>query len=232
MKKIAFAYLLSAFTVNSWAARPFVTDDARLTTVSSCQLESWMRNYPNSSELWILPACNFGGNLEITMGGGGAKYTDSTTSSDYIFQAKTLFLPLTTNHFGWGFAAGTVRHPEINPGPNQLGNTYAYLPYSASFVDDAIILHTNLGWLQDQATRQDNLTWGIGGEFQTVSARLSAIAEAYGDNHTPAYWQVGGRFAIIPDRVQVDATVGQQFSATSAGRWLSLGLRLTPEHIF
>lgn len=232
MKKIAFACLLSLSTMQSWAARPFVTDDARLTTASSCQLESWIRKYPDSSELWILPACNFGGNLEITMGGGGAKNTDSTTTSDYIFQAKTLFRPLTSNNFGWGLSLGTVRHPEINPGPNQLGNTYAYLPFSASFENDAIIMHTNLGWLQDQATRQDNLTWGIGGEFQTTSSRISAIAEAFGDNHNPAYWQVGGRFAIIPDRVQIDATIGQQFSGASAGRWLSFGLRLTPEHLF
>ena len=31
-----------------------------------------------------------------------------------------------------GFAVGTIRHPEINPGPNMLGNTYAYIPLSVS----------------------------------------------------------------------------------------------------
>lgn len=166
------------------------------------------------------------------MGGGAAKNANATTTSDYIFQAKILFRPLTTNDFGWGLGIGTIRHPEINPGPNQLGNTYAYLPYSVSFKDDALVLHINLGWLQDQATRQDNLTWGVGGEFQTAFPRLSAIAETYGDNRTPSYWQLGGRFAIIPGRVQIDATVGQQFSASTSARWVSLGLRLTPEHFF
>jgi len=53
----------------AWAARPFMTDDARLTTGGSCQLETWSRRYSDRSEFWALPACNPTGNLEITAGG-------------------------------------------------------------------------------------------------------------------------------------------------------------------
>ncbi|MBL8427420.1 MAG: hypothetical protein JNM16_08135, partial [Dechloromonas sp.] len=119
----------------AFAARPFVTDDARLTTAGSCQLESWMRIYPDSKELWALPACNPTGNLEFTVGGGRARHDDAPATSDYVFQAKTLFRPLETNDWGIGFAVGTIRHPEINPGPNMLGNTYAYIPLSVSLND-------------------------------------------------------------------------------------------------
>jgi len=217
--------------MQAWAARPFVTDDARLTTAGSCQLESWMRIYSGSREIWALPACNPGGNLEITMGGGGAKNTGEKATNDYVFQAKTLFRPLESNDWGWGLAIGTVRHPEINPGPNLLGNTFTYLPFSASFNDDEVILHGNLGWLRDRATRQDNMTWGVGSEFQAAS-RIAAIAETFGDNHNRPYWQVGGRFAIVPNRVQIDATIGQQISGPTSGRWVSFGLRLTPDRLF
>lgn len=82
----------------AWAACPFVTDDARLTTAGSCQLESWTRLYPNSTELWALPACNPTGNLEITVGGGAAKLGEATGWTDnYVLQAKTLFKTLEPN---------------------------------------------------------------------------------------------------------------------------------------
>lgn len=231
MNRCCFALFLGFISFNTFAARPFVTDDARLTTAGSCQLESWTRLYKGSQEAWALPACNPSGNLEFTFGGGRARNEGEKSTADYVLQAKTLWRPLRTNDWGAGLAVGTIRHPEISPGPNLLGNTYAYLPLSVSIRDDVMILHTNVGWLKDRATRQDRLTWGVGAELQ-LSPRLLTIAEAYGDNHARPYWQLGSRFAIVPDLLQVDATVGQQFSGPGTTRWISFGLRLTPASLF
>jgi hypothetical protein len=231
LQKILLPAILGITAAQSWAARPFVTDDARLTTAGSCQLESWMRVYPDSREFWALPACNPGGNLEFTLGGGHAKVDGEQATNDYLVQAKTLFRPLESNDWGWGLALGTIRHPDISPGPNLLGNVYAYVPLSVSFNDDSVVMHTNIGWLKDRASGTHNMTWGVGGEFK-IASRLLAIAETFGDNHNQPYWQLGGRFAIVPNRVQVDATLGQQFSGSSSRRWISFGLRLTPERLF
>lgn len=213
------------------AARPFVTDDARLTTAGSCQVESWVRVYPDSREVWALPACNPGGNLEFTVGGGRAKVRSEAGTEDYVFQVKTLLKPLATDGWGWGLAAGTVRHPDISPGPNLLGNTYAYLPASFSFAADRVIVHTNVGWLRERVTNRDNLTWGVGAELQ-ATPRLLLIAEAFGDHRNRPYAQAGARFSIVPNLFQVDATVGRQFSDRPGGRWVSFGLRFTPEKLF
>lgn len=213
------------------AARPFVTDDARLTTVASCQLESWVRSYPQSREAWVLPACNPGGNLEITLGQGLARSDSTGVAKDYVFQAKTLFRQLESNGWGWGLALGKVAHPGVNPGPNLLGNTYAYVPASFSFLDDRAIVHANLGWLRERGSQRHNLTWGLGGEF-VLGERSSVIAETFGDNRAKPYWQTGMRFFVIPNRVQVDATVGQQQEGGRDSRWFSFGLRLTPERLF
>ncbi len=214
------------------AARPLVTDDARLTTAGSCQLETWLRADHQHQELWALPSCNPGGNLEITMGGGQAIPESGPRTVDYVFQAKTLFRPLTPGNWGWGLAIGTVRHPKIQPGPNLLGNTYAYLPFSLSMTaDDRIVLHGNLGWLQDKARNNTSTTWGIGGEFR-LSERLQGIAESFGDDHGRPYWQAGLRFGIVPERIQIDATIGRQLAPTETPRWFTLGLRLTPERLF
>lgn len=215
----------------AWGARPFVTDDARLTTTGSCQLESWSRIYPHSRELWALPACNPGGNLEITAGMGSTRGDGQAPSEDYVLQAKTLFKPLESNGWGWGLTVGKVAHPGINPGPNLLGNTYAFLPASFSFLDDRLVLHANLGWLREKASRQDNLTWGMGGEW-SLGSRTSLIAETFGDNREKPYWQAGLRFFIVPERVQVDASLGRQADGGRDSQWISFGLRLTPEHFF
>lgn len=144
------------------AARPFVTDDARLTNEGQCQLESWTRQYRGSSEYWLIPACNLHGNLEISLGTGLAYNNLDKRSQDYIVQGKTLFRKLSTDDWGWGLALGHVMHPAVNLGPNLLGNTYGYIPVSRSFKQDAIIIHMNMGWLRDIATRDNKLTWGMG----------------------------------------------------------------------
>lgn len=232
MKIVALPCLLGLLLgAPAWAARPFVTDDARLATAGSCQLESWLRIYPDSRETWALPACNPFGNLELTLGGGMASGVEGQTT-DYVFQLKTLFKPLTSNGWGLGLAVGTVRHPEISPGPNLLGNSFAYLPLSMAFHDDRLILHANLGWLRDHASSQDKMTWGLGAELQTGAPRLALIAESFGDDKARPYWQTGVRFAVVPNLFQIDATLGQQMGGDNASRWLSLGLRWTPERLF
>lgn len=213
------------------AARPFVTDDARLTTAGSCQLETWVRSYRDSHEVWALPACNPTGNLEFTVGAGRARTDGERGTNDHVFQLKTLFRPLSTNGWGWGLGVGTVRHPSINPGPNLLGNTYAYVPMSFSFLDDRVVVHANVGWLKERATQRHNATWGMGSELQ-AAPRVTLVAEAFGDNRQNPYWQMGGRLAIVPNRVQVDLTLGQQFAGPNASRWVSLGLRFTPDELY
>jgi hypothetical protein len=223
--------LLAAISGQSIAARPFVTDDARLTNAESCQLESWSRSYKNSNEFWVLPACNITGNFEITAGSGNATNTDLPATSDFILQGKTLFRELTTNGWGWGLAIGKVNHPNVAPGPNLLGNTYAYIPISFSTLNDKVIFHTNVGWLKDKATQTHRATWGVGAEIQ-ASQRILLIAESFGDNQVKPYWQMGARYAVVPQLFQIDTTIGQQFNGTIDTRWISFGIRLTPERIF
>ena len=215
------------------AARPFVTDDARMTAAGSCQLESWTRFYDDNTEVWALPACNPTGNLELTFGAGQARYQDTplSTSEDYVLQAKTLFRILETNGWGWGAAVGTVRHPEINPGPNLHGNTYIYFPFSMSFADDRVVAHLNAGWLHDKSLSRERFTWGIGSEIN-ATPRLMVVAESFGDDRDRPYWQTGVRYAIVPNLFQVDATVGTQSGMGNAHHWFSLGVRYTPASLF
>lgn len=219
-KKFTLIFIiLSAVTNMVWAARPFVTDDARLTTAGSCQIESWTRVYRTSTEVWALPACNPTGNFEVTLGQGRAFYdaVGSEPADDYIFQAKTLIRPLETNGYGFGLAAGTVRHPAVSPGPNLFGNSYIYLPYSTSFANDQLVVHINGGWLKERTTEKNLATWGVGTEWN-VNERVTWLVEAFGESNPNTYWQAGGRFSLIPHLLQVDTTLGRAASGSGDHR--------------
>jgi hypothetical protein len=213
------------------AARPFMTDDARLTTEGSCQLESWTRSYANRSEYWALPACNPTGNFEITAGGGQFRSDGQAHTHDRVLQAKTLLRPLQSNNWGLGLAVGRVWHPAAQPGPNNLGSTFVYLPMSVSRRDDQLVFHANLGWVQDAQSRLNSTTWGGGAEYW-VHPQVMVIAEAFGDDRQKPFVQSGVRFSVIPGVFQLDITRGTQPGGIGRQTWTSLGLRYTPDKLF
>lgn len=222
-----FLVLLALFQASTaaHAARPMITDDARTVDAKACQLETWVKFNRDSTEFWALPACNFTGNLELTLGGARGEDKGGTRTSDVVLQGKTVFKPLETNGWGWGLGFGNVRHPAINTQNNLIGDLYAYAPLSFSFHDDRFVLHTNLGWLQEKETRHDRMTWGIGSETQ-IDQRTWLIAEAFGQNQDKSFYQAGLRYWIKPGHVQVDTTYGNRLGSDTQERWLSIGMRL------
>jgi hypothetical protein len=204
------------------AARPMITDDARIVDAKSCQLESWVSKSRHSTLYWALPACNFTGDLELTAGGARAEDDSGTGTSDFVLQGKTLFRRLQTNGWGTGLAVGADHHPRLGAGGRDW---YAYVPTSFSFADDRFLLHTNLGWLREQQSGRDRLTWGLGSETQ-LTRETWLIAETFGKNQGRPFFQAGLRHWLITDRMQIDATFGNRFGQMSEERWFSIGLRL------
>ena len=231
MPRLFFSLFVLLASTPALAARPFFTDDARLTTSGSCQLESWTRIYKGSNQFWAFPACNPKGNFEITAGIGNSQLTGESAVNDYVLQGKTLLRNLTTNDYGIGLAVGQIHHPSSTTGPNGLGSTYAFFPLSVSTNNDMLIFHTNLGWLNDKQTQQQQMTYGFGAEVQT-SSRVLFVAEFFGDNKTKPYWQTGARYSLIPNLLQLDATIGQQFNHGTSTRWISFGFRYIPDSLF
>lgn len=223
--------LILLVPLSTYAARPLVTDDARLTKSGSCQVESWVKTYSGGNEFWALPACNPFGNFEVTLGTAISKQKNEPTTDDYIFQAKTLFKELSDGGWGMGMAIGTAQHEnKLYPGPNGIGSTYVYFPISHSFLDDKLITHVNLGYIHYKHSSQESVTWGLGGEYK-LKDNLLYVLESFGDHRTSAYAQTGLRYSIVPDILQVDTTVGRQFN-TDNSTWLSIGVRYTPDKFF
>lgn len=227
IKKHLPALALLAGLPAAHAARPMMTDDARLTDAEACQLETWAHHHRQRNELWALPACNPGGNFELTLGGALARADGRADSGAVLVQGKTLFRPLDTNGFGVGLAAGYA----TQPGNGQSGSPYFYVPASLSFADDRLVVHANLGAMHDRPSRGTRLTWGLGSEIR-LAGRLQAIAESYGQDKGSAFVQFGLRYWLRPERVQLDTTWGSQLGHVRDERWLSLGLRLITPALF
>ena len=208
------------------AARPMITDDARLVDPKACQVESWLRvNRGRADELWAIPSCNPTGKLELALGGSLLRDGSGLSTGNSLAQAKTLFRPLVTNGFGWGLAIGVAHDPAIGTTANLIDNYYAYVPASLSLADDAVVVHLNLGALHDRQAHDTRGTWGLGTEVR-LSGRTQFIAETFGESGSRPFGHAGVRVWLIPDRLQADTTLGLRLGgAAQAERWISVGLR-------
>ncbi len=101
----------------AFAARPFVTDDARIVDEGGCQIESFVKRQRkfNEQEFWFLPGCTPTGPVELTLGGIRTDNAETGTSSGAIVQAKTLIRTLRTNDYGLALTLGATRINPIDP---------------------------------------------------------------------------------------------------------------------
>lgn len=223
---LAAALLLPVFGLrHAQAARPFVTDDARVVDPGGCQIETFAKRQRrlDEREFWFLPACNPWGRVEFTL---GRSWVDGSAPGDSRFnlmQAKTLLKALQTNGSGYAFTVGAAR---VTPfaGPHAT-NPYVNGIGSFSFADDKVVVHANLGAIADRQAAMTRATWGLGAEIQ-FHPRLYGIVEAYGQRADKPTRHLGLRLWVVPNKVQFDATVGTQRSGPPGRSFGSLGLRL------
>jgi hypothetical protein len=219
--------LLGLAPIAAFAARPFVTDDARVVPEGGYQIETFVKRQRSfgEREAWFLPACNPSGNLEITLGGLNIQNDADGRASTLIAQGKTIFKPLQTDSYGIAASLGAARQRPFAADAASHWSPYVNLISSISLRSDAVVIHVNAGALDDRNTGVLRPTGGLGAEI-LVAPRLYAIVEAYGQKGEKASQQIGLRLWVVPDRVQVDGTLGSQRSGPPAREWMSLGLRL------
>lgn len=195
------------------AARPFVTDDARIVDPGGCQIETFykeQRTY-KGSEFWFLPACNPGA-VELTLGANRME-----DDHNVVLQAKALFKPLETNGYGLAGSMGVFG-----------GDPYVNGIASFSFFGDRAVVHANLGMVHDGERNELRGAWGLGLEALLFAPRLYGILETYGIKGEKPTLHYGLRFWIVPNRVQVDATHGTQkaWDSEPERRFNTVGLRI------
>lgn len=205
------------------AARPLVTDDARIVDAKACQLETWIKRHGGTLEYWAVPACTPVDNVEITAGGALAWERGGEAGRRFdsaLLQFKTLLRPFDERTWGMGLVAGALEHPYESS--DLLGSFYTYAPISLALAPD-IALHLNPGWLYERNSDRRALTWGAGGEVG-LTPHIQWIGETYGEEGDGNYYQAGFRFWVVPEHVQIDTTYGNRFGGGES--FWTFGLRL------
>lgn len=208
----------------AWAGRPLTTDDATILGDKSCQVQSWMQRNASQTEYWLLPACNFSGNLEWTVG-SVRTVGSGRARNQAVVQGKTIFKPLEANGWGLGLAVGS----QFDSDRAEDGNFFVNLPLSFSFHDDRVLLHLNAGWLHKNATGDDVATWGVASEWQW-NARTGLSVETFRQDVGKPYYQFSVRHQLT-ERLQIDASYGHRFDGSEQGRFVSIGIVLVADKI-
>lgn len=220
-----FVLCLALHASHAFAARPLNTDDANVVDPQSCQDESWIKQSKSNIERWIVPGCNFFGDTEISVGANFQSNTGLPSSRFHLMQAKKRWRVLEPGDWGISTTLGTLKQSGL-ASSETTHDLYLNVPITWSLGQDRFA-HLNVGWVKHQAQGYGAKTWGMAIE-QPFNQRVVGILETYGEEKQNTKYQVGLRFWIIPQRVQIDTTVGNVWSSASNSgqRWMSVGLRL------
>ncbi len=221
MKRTAAALLLAVASAFVHAGRPLTTDDASVLQDKACQLEAWIDRGREATQSWLVPACNFGGGIEWQAGFARSREMQRSFFSGAYVQAKVVLQPIDASTWGYGLVAGVSRFP-AQAAHRRYENPYLIVPITTK-IGEATHLHLNAGWSRDRLARRDATLWAAAVETP-LSPRIDAVAEAFGTNREKPFLRAGGRFVVIPNRLDLDLTVVTRPGGTRAERYVSLGL--------
>lgn len=232
----AVAASLAIFFARPADAQQFVVDDAEIVDRNACQFEAWH----GQTGSWILPACQFIPNLEITAGIGFVDEGGDTRDVEYVVQAKYLFRELRPNDIAFGLVAGFGFDPLAQVTGQRLHGFFAYVPATVSLFDDRAFVHGNLGFaLEDgdylygpghdvgHGHEYRRLTWGLRTDVW-ITPRAALIAEIFGEDRLYPEFQVGTRYVAIPERLEVDLSWAGNTEPGFSGAGWSFGISWTP----
>jgi hypothetical protein len=206
------------------AARPMSTDDANIVDEKSCQLETWAKTTRTSLERWAMPGCNFGGDMEWTVGGNAQTEDNVGKTQFWVGQVKKRWVPVAHGQLGISTTVGVMStQPATAERPNDK-DYFFNVPVTLSLGQDRFV-HINAGGVQHQSLGVSRPTWGVGGELP-LTASVIGIAETYGEAAMGTRYQVGLRIWVVPQRVQIDTTYGNRIGQPEHERWFTVGLRL------
>ena len=226
MKKLLHIALfaLGIFYLNlSYAARPMLTDDARIVDPKACQLESWIRDSKHITEYWALPSCNVSENLEVTIGGSLEGENGHSSFANELYQLKTIIQPIAINQTGVSIALGNGRDPKRTMN-KAIQDWYLNVPISYPY-NDRLVIHTNLGVTHLTDEKTEKMNWGLSSEYN-YNEHIDLISEVFNQSSNSTYFQFGLRYWLIKNRAQIDTTYMNSFNHIGEDQSFSVGLRL------
>lgn len=217
------AALSAALALPAHAGRPLVTEDAGVLARGDCELEGAVLHASESGasaiERSLQLGCGIGMETQLAVNVATAK-VDRAREQGLALVGKTSLwqsdataaLSLAWS-FGWTRPAGDSW---------QHAATQLTLVYSRPLWADTT-LHANLGHERDRSADVRSTQWGLALEHAGAGG-VAPMAELFGDDRGAPWWNLGVRWAAMPEKLFVDASYGQQF-ASGKPRLVTLGFK-------
>ena len=209
------------------AGQPLVTDDAAVVAPHTCQLEAWAHSSSDGHEYWAQPACNFGGDVELSVGGARAYPFGDARSSLIQLQAKAVLFPRADGEWSLGAVAAATRDTGA-PRARTAFQTSNVTGLASWYPREDLEIDLNLGVAYEYGSGSFAVA-GLAVQYAPNDA-LQLLGEIFRDEPGRAKFQVGLRGIVVADRFEVYVSYGNRFDAT---QWFATaGIRLqTPEFI-
>ena len=237
MKRLFFAFFILIAT-QTYAVRPFITDDAAVVGRRLVQLETWTLFEKGSGEHWMMLAYGFTPRLEVALGtlwgyaeNPFSKRNEFSLAAPLI-EAKYLLREYKSGEFGGvALSAGSFLPTGTGEFVAPAWGAYGILMYTHCFGENEdVLIHGNIGvnWLRENKANDFLPIWGIGTQIRAYRG-LHLVAELIaGDPYVPGTgmaYHVGFRH-FISDYIQVDASIGQGIAGENkVPLWFGFGAR-------
>ncbi len=222
MKKILnLAGLAGAFALTAPAfasGGPYAVDDAGIATPGKFKLETWLSLADNDDLIFVaspgyvfeaLPWIEF----ELTFERASRGDDWETTVAPAV---KIALRDVDEHGFGAALSLGSGHAGVVR----RADTVYAVVPVTVP-VGERALVNLNAGVERDQATRQTEAVWGVGG--QLLFDRGELIAETFGgETGTPGF-QAGVRPYLFGGAAALEFAYGRNLDGERAN-WLTIGL--------
>jgi len=213
------------------AGEPLITDDASILEKGVCQVEAWHRWAPRSAhEGWLMPACAVNDFLEL--GVGGARYRDPHVGGHSLLrlQAKSVFHRDPSDHWSAGAVAGVQRDGGHESRNSFVHDAAALGLVSFNALDNALRIHANAGVVY-RRSEYTTAAWGAAIEYD-LRDDWTLLAELYRDAPGRPSYQLGIRYLLVTDRVELFASGGSRLGDRGDTWFAKFGARIQTWKLF
>lgn len=204
MRQLILAVCLSGSALLARAGSPLSTEDAAILDPQVCELEQSASRATSSDDLVVAAQASCGmrgaGQWSVILG------RDTVEGNFAGLLGKTALLTLSEQRAGLAIAYGMVWQASDAHAPDR--SVQAKLALTIARPD--WLLHANAGWVRTGTDPRHVPTWNLAAERLQVRERLDLMAEILGDRYHDPWLQLAARWALIPERVFFNLSVGIQ----------------------
>lgn len=217
-----------ALAPSAHAGRPLVTEDANVLDRGACELESFAarareRDAPSTRSISVQAGCGIGLDTQLAL---QAVRTRGGEAGDTLaLVGKTALRAPTDDSAGFtiAYALGADR-PRDDPGWRRFrAETGTVLGVLTAPLGVAT-LHANLGWTRQRSSGTNSTLWAVAVEREQALGPVDLMAETYGDDRSAPWLALAARWAVIPERLMLDASYGVQ-TASGHPRLVTVGVK-------